>query len=64
MMILSSIYLKNMYFPKPGMEISGVSELVYRSVMKSDIDIRKDLFSNTVMSGGSTMFPGELVRPG
>ena len=43
-----------------GMEAAGVHELVYNSVMKSDIDIRKDLFGNVVLSGGSTMFPGRL----
>ena len=40
------------------MESCGIHELVYKSVMKSDIDIRKDLLNNVVLSGGSTMFPG------
>eukprot|EP00415_Alexandrium_ostenfeldii_P004101 UN4101 len=31
---------------------------VYESIMSCDIDIRKDLFSNVVLSGGTTMFPG------
>jgi actin len=26
--------------------------------MKCDIDVRKDLYANIVLSGGSTMFPG------
>ena len=26
--------------------------------MKCYVDIRKDLYANTVLSGGSTMFPG------
>ena len=26
--------------------------------MKCDIDIRKDLYANTVLSGGTTMYPG------
>jgi actin len=26
--------------------------------MKCDVDIRKDLYGNVVLSGGSTMFPG------
>ena len=26
--------------------------------MKCDIDIRKDLYANIILSGGSTMFPG------
>ena len=25
--------------------------------MKCDVDIKKDLYANTVLSGGSTMFP-------
>ena len=30
--------------------------------MKCDIDIRRDLYSNIVLSGGTTMFPGLLER--
>merc|ERR1712039_951686 len=30
----------------------------YNSIMKCDVDIRKDLYANTVMSGGTTMYPG------
>ncbi|VEN62768.1 unnamed protein product [Callosobruchus maculatus] len=41
-----------------GMESFGVHEEVYKSIMKCDIDIRKDLFANTVLSGGTTMYPG------
>ena len=26
--------------------------------MKCDIDIRKDLYANSVLSGGTTMYPG------
>jgi actin-related protein len=26
--------------------------------MKCDIDVRKELYSNNVLSGGTTMFPG------
>jgi len=45
-----------------GMESSGIHEYVYKSIMKCDIDIRKDLYANIVMSGGSTMFPGVADR--
>ncbi|KAK6990501.1 actin cytoplasmic [Biomphalaria glabrata] len=45
-----------------GMEIPGVHEVTYNSIMKCDVDIRKDLYSNVVMSGGSTMFPGIADR--
>jgi len=41
-----------------GVESSGVHELAYNSIMKCDLDVRKDLYSNIVLSGGSTMFPG------
>uniref|UniRef100_A0A2K6G1K9 Actin alpha 1, skeletal muscle n=1 Tax=Propithecus coquereli TaxID=379532 RepID=A0A2K6G1K9_PROCO len=31
-------------------------------IMKCDIDIRKDLYANNVMSGGTTMYPGIADR--
>merc|ERR1712004_457658 len=34
----------------------------YQSIMKCDVDIRKDLYANTVMSGGTTMYPGIADR--
>merc|ERR1712178_72999 len=39
-----------------GNESSGIHQLTYDSIMKCDVDIRKDLYANTVMSGGTTMF--------
>jgi len=45
-----------------GKEDEGVHVLTYNSIMKCDIDIRKDLYGNVVMSGGSTMFPGIADR--
>ena len=45
-----------------GMEISGIHETTYNSIMKCDIDIRRDLYSNTVLSGGTTMYPGIADR--
>merc|ERR1719510_555984 len=41
-----------------GMEAVGIHELTYNSIMKCDVDIRKDLYANTVLSGGTTMYPG------
>merc|ERR1711990_635528 len=41
-----------------GMEAVGIHETTYNSIMKCDVDIRKDLYANTVMSGGTTMYPG------
>ncbi|CAL4084910.1 unnamed protein product, partial [Meganyctiphanes norvegica] len=45
-----------------GMESSGIHEISYTSIMKCDIDIRKDLFANIVLSGGTTMYPGIADR--
>jgi actin-related protein len=39
-----------------GIEQEGVHKLTFQSIMKCDVDIRKDLYANTVMSGGTTMF--------
>mmetsp|Transcript_33743 Transcript_33743/g.95468 ORF Transcript_33743/g.95468 Transcript_33743/m.95468 type:complete len:378 (+) Transcript_33743:128-1261(+) len=41
-----------------GQEFSGVHEVTFNSIMKCDVDIRKDLYNNIVLSGGTTMFPG------
>ncbi|KAE8292508.1 Actin, cytoplasmic 1 [Larimichthys crocea] len=45
-----------------GMESAGVHETTYNSIMKCDVDIRKDLYANTVLSGGTTMYPGIADR--
>ncbi|XP_029640340.1 actin, cytoplasmic-like [Octopus sinensis] len=45
-----------------GMESDGIHRITYDSIMKCDVDIRKDLFANIVLSGGSTMFPGIAER--
>merc|ERR1711988_990122 len=40
-----------------GKESPGIHKLTYNSIQKCDVDIRRDLYTNTVLSGGSTMFP-------
>jgi len=45
-----------------GMESAGIHETVYNSIMKCDVDIRKDLYANIVLAGGTTMFPGIKER--
>jgi actin beta/gamma 1 len=45
-----------------GMESCGIHETVYNSIMKCDVDIRKDLYGNIVLSGGTTMFTGIAER--
>jgi actin-related protein len=45
-----------------GLEQDGVHQLTYQSIMKCDVDIRKDLYGNTVLSGGTTMYEGIADR--
>ncbi|KAF3641224.1 Actin-7 [Capsicum annuum] len=45
-----------------GMEAASIHETTYNSIMKCDVDIRKDLYGDIVLSGGSTMFPGIADR--
>jgi actin-related protein len=41
-----------------GKEHEGVHTATYNSIMQCDVDIRKDLYGNIVLSGGTTMFGG------
>ncbi|KAJ1450546.1 actin family [Pelagophyceae sp. CCMP2097] len=41
-----------------GKEAPGVQQCTFETVMKCDVDIRKDLWANVVLSGGNSMFPG------
>ena len=34
------------------MEAAGIDETAFNSIRKCDVDIRKDLYGNVVMSGG------------
>lgn len=45
-----------------GVELDGIADITYLSMMHCDADIRKDLCSNVVLAGGSTMFPGMPER--
>lgn len=39
-------------------EVSGVAELVFNTIQAADIDLRSELYSHIVLSGGNTMYPG------
>jgi len=41
-----------------GRETAGVHETAYNSIYKCDLDVRRELFGNIVLSGGTTMYPG------
>ena len=50
---------------KPGLYgegSTGIDKAIYNSIVKSDVDIRKDLYANVILSGGSLMFPGMADR--
>ncbi|KAL0608610.1 cytoplasmic type 5 [Plecturocebus cupreus] len=40
------------------MESCGLHKTTFNSIMKYDVDICKDLYADTVQSGGTTMYPG------
>lgn len=40
------------------MSSDSINTMTYNSIMKCNADIHKNLFANTVLSGGNTMFPG------
>lgn len=35
-----------------GVESAGIDETAYNSILKCDVDIRRDLYGNVVLSGG------------
>jgi len=45
-----------------GMESDGIDRMLYGSIQQCDIDIRKDLYNNIVLSGGTTMYKGIKER--
>jgi actin-related protein len=45
-----------------GREAAGIHEITYNSIMKCDVDVRKDLYANIILSGGTSMFYGLTDR--
>jgi len=43
---------------KEGDEAYGMHKMCYETIKECDVDIRKDLYSNIILSGGSTMYEG------
>ena len=44
-----------------GQEYAGVHQVVVDSINRADLDLRKSLFANIVLSGGSTLYKGNLL---
>ena len=45
-----------------GMEVEGIHQTVYNSIMKCDIDTRGAMYENIVLCGGNTLCPGIVDR--
>lgn len=43
-------------------DLPGIQVMAWNAIQACDVDIRKDLFSNIVLSGGSSCFPGLAER--
>mmetsp|Transcript_33090 Transcript_33090/g.73142 ORF Transcript_33090/g.73142 Transcript_33090/m.73142 type:complete len:378 (-) Transcript_33090:905-2038(-) len=41
-----------------GVEAKGIDHLVHTTISKCDIDVRRELYNNIVLSGGTSMFEG------
>ncbi len=45
-----------------GKELEPLDDVIVKSISNCDVDLRRDLYGNIVLSGGSTMFPGIKER--
>ncbi|KFQ56396.1 Actin-1, partial [Nestor notabilis] len=45
-----------------GVEAPGVHRMIFNSIMTCDIDMRRSLYGNVLLSGGSTLFRGFKER--
>lgn len=41
-----------------GKDMNSIQELTYNSIQECDVDVRRELYGNIIMSGGTTMFEG------
>ena len=45
-----------------GEEYPGIHECLATSIVRTDLDLRKTLYSNIILAGGSTLFPGKTIE--
>jgi len=48
-----------LFFPdliQQGSEIKGLHTMTHASIQECDIDVRKDLYGNIILSGGTTLY--------
>ncbi len=41
-----------------GKELDSIQDLTYKSIQECDVDVRRELYQNIILSGGTTMFDG------
>nr|AED86985.1 actin I [Sterkiella nova] len=41
-----------------GKELDSIQSLTYNSIQECDVDVRRDLYQNIILSGGTTMYEG------
>lgn len=49
---------------QPGMvnlDSDGIHKLLHQSIQKCDIHLRKTFYQHIILSGGNTMFQGNLI---
>ena len=60
---LKSYFKPDLYqFMIYGFDLYNIQQICYDSIQRCDIDIRKDLYNNIVLSGGNSMFNGLKER--
>ncbi|MFX1256882.1 MAG: actin, cytoplasmic 2 [Promethearchaeota archaeon] len=45
-----------------GKELNPLDDIIVEAISECDVDLRRELYGNIVLSGGSTMFPGIKER--
>eukprot|EP00831_Metopus_contortus_P030913 TRINITY_DN25294_c0_g3_i9.p1 TRINITY_DN25294_c0_g3~~TRINITY_DN25294_c0_g3_i9.p1 ORF type:complete len:184 (-),score=50.24 TRINITY_DN25294_c0_g3_i9:46-597(-) len=52
-----------LFYPeKVGLELPGVHDILFSSINKADIDLKKDLYESIYISGAGSKFPGFASR--
>ncbi|XP_067327448.1 actin, cytoplasmic-like isoform X4 [Anolis sagrei] len=60
--LLKSLTERGYSFTSVGQEMFGMHECLWATIMRCDRDLHPYLYANTVLAGGSTMFPGFVER--
>lgn len=53
---------EKLFQPITGLGCRGIQSMIHSSILAADIDTRKDLYVNIILSGGTTTCPGFIDR--